>query len=1434
MASVDHFGWTGSTIDGRFRIESVAGEGAFGVVYRGRHLAFDEAVAVKCLKIPVTLKETERGRFLAAFHEEARLLLRLSRQTTSIVQPFDFGAATAPSGAWTPYIVMEWLEGHTLDDAIAIRAAHGAAPSSLAEAIDLLAPAASALAVAHDLGVAHRDVKPSNVFLASEERRAVTTKLLDFGIAKVLTESASITHALARSGEAVRAFTPQYAAPEQFSPRFGPTGPWTDVFALALVFIEVVTGRTALPGGDAIQLFVASCDEAARPSLARNGVVADAAVEAALAKALAVQPANRWRNARELWKAIEATRGSALARTTSSLPTSIVPAAPAVPRFPSSLAPDGADMRITAPEENRLCTVVFADIAGFAALSERLDAEQVKEIVDSCFQALASRIERLGGWVDKFMGDGIMAVFGVPRADDGDAERAVRAALDMQAALAEVTARSRLLRKRPLSMRIGINTGRVFAGRVGGAKRRDYTVIGDAVNIAARLQEHAPEGTIVVGRDTQRLITGLFDLEPLPPVEVKGKTERLAASRVVGVARPRTQLPPTDFYGLPTKLFGRTAEMVRLLEALDACAADRRAALLTIAGPSGVGRSRLLAELASAAAARAEPPLTLAAHASSLSTTSSYALVSALLRGGFGLEDGDAPQLVATKIRNALDGLRPTTDQGEPPMRTRENLERVSTDLATLVGTTTPTTGGDSLSPDERWSQAKNRVAAALAEVLGAVGSRCPLVILCDDAQWADDASLDLFDELVVRLVDAPVLVVLAARPEFFERRPHWGEGKTAHGRLDVAPLARRHIEALARDRLREAEAVPAELLSSLVDRAEGNPLILQEMLHLLVDAGAIEPRPGQRWMVRPERWQGLALPATIQGIVQARLDRLDADAREVLARAAVVGRTFWEGAVAHLGADDSSAATEWAEPGSSYLPAPLPKATQILAHLRERQLVRLRDVSRLPGERELVFADGATQEVAYETLSARLRRSLHLRVAAWLSERAPEDASAALLALHYQRGGDVARAAREYARAAAHAASLGQNAEALRHYQHVCALHDAHVDAAEDAVADSGGFTPEPEEARVASWRDRARVRLEIGDVQRRLGRLDEAERSYDEAGLRVLRVERRRGGSLEASEPLRWDAALDFRMALVHRVRGSTATARELVERAIRVAESAGAADETPGMWAVLAALFRREGDLDACRRAAIEGLRACRRARARDVRWRESVSHLLGALGAVFYSRKQLVRAERLCRQAVRAVDEIESGQAAGIARNMLAAVLFAKQDWPAARAVFLDSLALKEREGDLQLRAIAHNNLAEVELRIGDASAALRHAEKSVRGLEQLGATTDLPDALRNLAEALAANGRAVEALAAAERSVALAREGAGRVYLGDAAVALARVASRVLNTPELEVEVRQRAYHDVELLRALLPELGARAEECGNQLATLAVDLGSPR
>jgi eukaryotic-like serine/threonine-protein kinase len=337
MSSRDPLGIAGQTIVDKYRIEKLVGEGGFAVVYRAMHTIWNKPVAIKFFNGLSNAPTDQRDQFRDAFIQEGALLTELSSQTAGIVQARDVGTWTSPDGHWMPYMVLEWLEGKPLDELLEGERAAGLPPWGVPELVAVLGQAASALDVAHGKGIAHRDIKPANLFVLGEDARSgrATVKVLDFGVAKMMSDNTQLKAALAKTGMGITSFTPQYGAPEQFNRSYGATGPWTDVYALALVAVEMLTGKIALDGDDLIQLAFASGNPEKRPTPRGLGIAVSEPVERVFLRALAVRPEDRYARAREFWKDLEAAAAGSLSDTV--LHTGEVPIAAAPRTQPTPL-----------------------------------------------------------------------------------------------------------------------------------------------------------------------------------------------------------------------------------------------------------------------------------------------------------------------------------------------------------------------------------------------------------------------------------------------------------------------------------------------------------------------------------------------------------------------------------------------------------------------------------------------------------------------------------------------------------------------------------------------------------------------------------------------------------------------------------------------------------------------------------------------------------------------------------------------------------------------------------------------------------------------------------------------------------------------------------------------------------------------------------------
>jgi formylglycine-generating enzyme required for sulfatase activity len=295
----------GTTIAEKYRIETLLGEGGFAVVYKAKHTIWNQPVAIKFFNGLSAAPIDQRQELKDQFIQEGALLTELSSQTASIVQARDVGTYTSPDGQWMPYMVLEWLDGIALDELLERERAAGSPAWSVERVIGSLSQVARALDIAHGKGIAHRDIKPANIFLLGDPEASPTLKVLDFGVAKMMSDNTELKAAMAKTGTNITSFTPQYGAPEQFSRSYGATGPWTDVFALALVALEMLSGKPALDGDDIVQLAFSSGNPQRRPTPRTLGVAVTDAVESVFEKALAIDPHDRYARAREFWFALE-------------------------------------------------------------------------------------------------------------------------------------------------------------------------------------------------------------------------------------------------------------------------------------------------------------------------------------------------------------------------------------------------------------------------------------------------------------------------------------------------------------------------------------------------------------------------------------------------------------------------------------------------------------------------------------------------------------------------------------------------------------------------------------------------------------------------------------------------------------------------------------------------------------------------------------------------------------------------------------------------------------------------------------------------------------------------------------------------------------------------------------------------------------------------
>jgi class 3 adenylate cyclase/tetratricopeptide (TPR) repeat protein len=588
-----------------------------------------------------------------------------------------------------------------------------------------------------------------------------------------------------------------------------------------------------------------------------------------------------------------------------------------------------------AGEERKIVTVLFCDLVGFTERSDHADPEDVKARLSVYHATLKDVIERFGGTVDKFIGDAVLGVFGAPVGHEDDPERAVRAALRIQAAIAEMDA------ARPelgLEVRAGINTGEAIVA-FGLGPQIGESLTGDVVNTASRLQAVAPPGGIVVGEPTFRATRGGFLYEELDPVRVKGKAEPLTIWRPIA---PRSRLD-VDVTARPSGSFvGRRTESDVLRDRFEAilAAPGGRVELVSIVGDPGVGKSRLIRELAGFVDALPDFVNWRQGRCLPYGEGVSFWALGEIVKGEAGILDSDPPPEAAAKLEVAIEAV--AHDRGQ-----RDWLRK---HLSTLIGL-----GTEDLDPrgDER-TTAWRRFVEALAE-------RRPTVLVFEDLHWADTALLRFIEDLADSPTPGRLLIVCAARPELAERAPAFGRGREHATTVPLGPLSDAET-ALLLAQLLDRAVLPAQTQAVLLERCAGNPLYAEEFVQMLIDRGLID-----RGRERLPAADLVPVPDTIQALLASRLDALPVDVKALIHDAAVLGKVFWSGALALM----SGLREE--------------EVRALLDEAERRELVRPSRTSSLSGQREYTFWHLLIRDVAYGQIPRAARGVKHLAAARWL-----------------------------------------------------------------------------------------------------------------------------------------------------------------------------------------------------------------------------------------------------------------------------------------------------------------------------------------------------------------------------------------------------------------------------------------------------------------
>ncbi|MCP4668030.1 MAG: AAA family ATPase, partial [Deltaproteobacteria bacterium] len=659
---------------------------------------------------------------------------------------------------------------------------------------------------------------------------------------------------------------------------------------------------------------------------------------------------------------------------------------------PKHLADKILTSRSSIEGERKLVTVLFADVADYTSMAEKLDPEQVHEIMDGFFKVLMGEIHRFEGTINQFTGDGVMALFGAPIAHEDHAHRACHASLAIQNALVSYAERLKRDNGLEFQARIGLNTGPVVVGSIGDDLRMDYTAQGDTSNLASRMEGLAKPDTVLVSGNTYKLAENYFEFESLGKVRVKGKEAPQETYVLLRPSEVGTRIAASAARGL-TRFVGRNRELETIKEAFDR-ARSGQGQVVGIVGEAGVGKSRLLFELIN------ELPkgefTYLEGHCLHYGSAMPYLPILDIFRSYIGVKEGEQEHVIRQKMKERILGLDENLKSVIPPFQEFLSLKVEDEEYAKLE-------------PKEK----REKTFEAIRDLLVRGSQERPLILAVEDLHWIDKTSEEFLDYMIGWLPNTHILLILLYRPEYTHQ---WGS-KSYYGKVGVDQLSSGTSAELVRAILGGGDVAP-ELRELILGRASGNPFFMEELTHSLLENGAILKKQDQ--YVLKAKPSDIKVPDTIQGIIAARMDRLEEGLKRIMQVASVIGREF---AFRIL-----QAITEMKEDLKSNL-------------LNLQGLEFIYEKSLFP-ELEYIFRHALTQEVAYNSLLVKRRKEIHERIGKAIEELYPErlEEFYEMLAYHYSRSDSLEKACR-YSRLS------GEKAQASYSHREACDFYKGAID---------------------------------------------------------------------------------------------------------------------------------------------------------------------------------------------------------------------------------------------------------------------------------------------------------------------------------------------------------------------------------------------------
>jgi class 3 adenylate cyclase/tetratricopeptide (TPR) repeat protein len=1038
----------------------------------------------------------------------------------------------------------------------------------------------------------------------------------------------------------------------------------------------------------------------------------------------------------------------------------------AIASMREKLAGLGAGSRAShEPQQRKLVTVLFADVSGFTTMAERMDHEMVSTVINSLWSRVDKAIHDHSGRIDKHIGDAVMALFGTPTAHEDDPQRAIEAALQIQAEVRswkkELTklAANQQSQARNIRLRIGINTGPALLGTVGTIG--EYTAIGDTVNLANRMESAAPLDGILISHNTYQHVRGIFDVTVLEPISVKGKSEPVQVYTVNGLKPRSFRVTTRGLEGVETRTIGREDEMERMKAAFEKSVDQRQTHLVSIVADAGTGKSRLLFEFGRWLDDQERRIHIFKGRATQEMAQIPYALLRDILSSSFNIQDNDRSAVVRQKLEQGI--LNYTGNKKKANLYTHF--------IGHLIG----------------FDFSKSR---HLKGILGDARQIRDLAFHYASQLFTDitrqqagviflEGSLDFFSHLMDSQPNLPLFIIGLTRSTLFEQRPDWGTGAVQSLRLDLLPLTEADSQRLVAEILQKVPNIPPALTDLIIKKAEGSPFYIEELIKILMEGGVIIGG-ADTWRVEMARLSELKVPATLTGLVQARLDSLNTNLRETLQQASVVGRIFWTNVVENMRDPEN-------EPQTS--------STAIydkLNSLRAKELVYRYDESGSTEMPEYIFKNTILHDVTYESVLLKLRPVYHVQAAQGLIEISGERVSeyAGRVGEHYERASEWLESAEWYARAGRQAQDTYEPDAAIGYYQKALNFLNEH-----------GGQDQNPQRLGICS---------RLGEVLNWKAQYTDAVDIYN----LMLKIAQESGNIVIQSRALQ-GRATSLGYLGDHRASLESAIAAEVLAR------NADAQMEiAKALWTQGSARFRL-GESHAALALGEESLKI-----ATEMENANEMARCLNLLGAVQYVSGKYEQAERHWTSALTIFQELGNRQLEMDLLSNLGVISDARGDYDNAFQRYNSALKIAREIGyrDGEIVFLSNRGIEQVALKN------YAQAEADLQEVIRMAGTTGswcLPNTYNYYAEALLGLDKDELAIYAAQQALSLGIEDGTPENIGGAWRSLGMVSGKTGKTIKLrDKETGQLMEYDARTSFAKSEKVFAEAEINGERARTL--------